>query len=79
MIDPMDSKAIEEALRGWLPEVEVAAATGHDWTRDLEVRVTTVEAGLSLVKEIIVAALQDSKLFAAATLGGKAVKDYLEG
>lgn len=47
--------------------------------RDLEVRVTTVEAGLSLVKEIIVAALQDSHLFAAATLGGKAVKDYLEG
>ncbi len=42
-------------------------------------RVTQIEAGLSLVKEIIVAALQDSHLFAAATLGGKAVKDYLEG
>lgn len=46
--------------------------------RDFELRITTVESGLTLVKEIIVTALQDSDLFAAATLGGKAVKDYLE-
>lgn len=34
LIDPTDREGIEAALRGWLPDVEVAAATGHDWTHD---------------------------------------------
>jgi monoamine oxidase len=34
LIDPTDREGIESALRGWLPDVEVAAVAGHDWTHD---------------------------------------------
>ncbi len=34
LIDPSDRGGIEAALRSWLPGIEVAAATGHDWTHD---------------------------------------------
>jgi hypothetical protein len=47
--------------------------------RDVEIRLTTVENGLLLVKEIILGALQDQDLFAAASSGVKAVKTYLDG
>jgi monoamine oxidase len=33
-IDPSDRQAVESALREWVPDVEVTAATGHDWTHD---------------------------------------------
>lgn len=46
--------------------------------RDPVLRMRTVEDGLSLVKEIVLAALKDPELFAAASSGAKAVKNYLE-
>lgn len=46
--------------------------------REPGVRITVVEDGLSLVKEIILAAVKDSELFDAASSGVKAVKNYLE-
>jgi monoamine oxidase len=34
LIDPADREAVEAALRVWIPDIEVVAATGHDWTHD---------------------------------------------
>ncbi len=33
-ISPDDCEGIQTALRHWLPEAEVVAVTGHDWTAD---------------------------------------------
>lgn len=33
-LDPADRYAVEQAVRMWLPEVEIVEVTGHDWTND---------------------------------------------
>ncbi len=34
LLDPMDRDAVEQALRHWLPYVEVVECTGHNWVKD---------------------------------------------
>lgn len=33
-LNPDDRYSVEQAIRQWLPEIEVIEATGHDWTND---------------------------------------------
>jgi monoamine oxidase len=34
LLDPTDRHAVEQALRCWLPDVEVIESTGHNWVED---------------------------------------------
>jgi monoamine oxidase len=34
ILDPNDRNAVEDALKYWLPEIEVVESTGHDWVND---------------------------------------------
>lgn len=47
--------------------------------RDQQVRIAVIEDGLRVVKQIILSALQDTRLFDAGRAGPRAVKAYLEG